>query len=439
MDGWTAQRVLQLAPDPASAKAGQGLTSPRKWPTTGRDADAVWGECQGSGSKPYQTQVDLSGPTFKCSCPSRKFPCKHGIGLMLMYAADGVAEAAKPPWVADWLSARTERAEKKQAKAEAPPKPVDEAAQVKRRERRMDRIGDGLASLKVWVNDLVRGGIAAVPGQGYAFFDEPARRMVDAQAPGVATRLQQLAAIASSGAGWERPFTEGLASLHLLIAAHDRLATLPEPTRDDVLATLGVPVGNDEVLARPAVRDRWQIVAREVVVEDKLRVGRTWLFGTATRRPALVLAFAHGNASLDVSLTPGVAFDGELCFFPGTGPRAVARARGVPAAFATVDGLDTLDAMCDAVATMTAAHPWLGEVALPVRQLTPARADGRLSLVDRDRRSMPTALPESATWALLAASGGNPLDVVIAYDGRRLRPLSAVVGGAVLPLTAEPA
>ena len=71
MEGWTAQRILQLAPDPASGKAGQGLASPRKWPSLGHDADAVWGECQGSGAKPYQVQVALAGPSFKCSCPSR--------------------------------------------------------------------------------------------------------------------------------------------------------------------------------------------------------------------------------------------------------------------------------------------------------------------------------------------------------------------------------
>lgn len=32
---------------------------------------AVWGLCQGSGKDPYQTQIDLIGPAFRCSCPSR--------------------------------------------------------------------------------------------------------------------------------------------------------------------------------------------------------------------------------------------------------------------------------------------------------------------------------------------------------------------------------
>lgn len=57
----TTAQVLMLSPDEASSKAAKGLLSPAKWPTLGATDDAVWGECQGSGSKPYQTQVDVSG------------------------------------------------------------------------------------------------------------------------------------------------------------------------------------------------------------------------------------------------------------------------------------------------------------------------------------------------------------------------------------------
>ena len=188
MEGWTSQRVLQLAPDPASAKAGQGLAGLRKWVTSGFDDAAVWGECQGSGSKPYQVQVDLGDVAFKCSCPSRKFPCKHGLGLMLMFAAGQLTKGSQPTWVGEWLAKRAETSQKKQAKAEAPPKPVDEAAAAKRREKRLKNIADGLTALKRWAEDLVRAGIATAPSRGYAFFDEPARRMIDAQAPGMESR-----------------------------------------------------------------------------------------------------------------------------------------------------------------------------------------------------------------------------------------------------------
>ncbi|MDQ0932091.1 hypothetical protein QFZ49_002021 [Streptomyces turgidiscabies] len=89
---WTADQVLALAPDVSSRKAGSKLGLAGPWSEAGSsDEGTVWGLCKGSGSKPYQTVVDIAdatGPAYKCSCPSRKFPCKHALGLLLLWAAE---------------------------------------------------------------------------------------------------------------------------------------------------------------------------------------------------------------------------------------------------------------------------------------------------------------------------------------------------------------
>ncbi|MET9069159.1 SWIM zinc finger family protein, partial [Streptosporangium sandarakinum] len=84
---WNRDQVLALAPDASSQKAAQGVSSPGKWSGAGATAGALWGECRGSGSKPYLACVDLSEPAYRCSCPSRKFPCKHALGLLLLWSA----------------------------------------------------------------------------------------------------------------------------------------------------------------------------------------------------------------------------------------------------------------------------------------------------------------------------------------------------------------
>ncbi|OMI32995.1 hypothetical protein SPAR_43686, partial [Streptomyces sparsogenes DSM 40356] len=86
---WTAEQVLALAPDAASRKAGSKLATPGPWSGAGAHGGGVWGLCAGSGGKPYQTVVDLDGPAYRCSCPSRKFPCKHALGLLLLWAGGG--------------------------------------------------------------------------------------------------------------------------------------------------------------------------------------------------------------------------------------------------------------------------------------------------------------------------------------------------------------
>ncbi|MER6311094.1 SWIM zinc finger family protein, partial [Streptomyces sp. NPDC001657] len=111
---WTTDQVLALAPDEASRRAGGKLAAPGPWSETGADGSAVWGLCKGSGKKPYQAVVDVQGPAFKCSCPSRKFPCKHALGLLLLWAGgEGAVAAGEPPqWAGEWLAARRVRAER---------------------------------------------------------------------------------------------------------------------------------------------------------------------------------------------------------------------------------------------------------------------------------------------------------------------------------------
>ncbi|MGH9938011.1 MAG: SWIM zinc finger family protein, partial [Blastocatellia bacterium] len=205
---WTTEQILALAPDAASAKAGQSLAAARKWLALGADEWTVWGLCQGSGNAPYQAQIDLNEPAFRCSCPSRKFPCKHALGLFLLLATQPAAfkEKQPPDWVVEWMASRVKRVRQrseKQAKAETGEKIVDEAAQAKRAAIREAKVTSGLRELELWLRDIARGGLAAVQSQPPQFWERMAARLIDAQAPGVARLVREMAGVAASGEGWE--------------------------------------------------------------------------------------------------------------------------------------------------------------------------------------------------------------------------------------------
>ena len=110
---WSVDQVLALAPDDASRRAARGLARPGRWSELGSTDSLVWGKCQGSAKAPYQVTVDLAEPAFRCSCPSRKLPCKHGVALLLLWAAgDGtVADvAAATDFAGEWAQERAARA-----------------------------------------------------------------------------------------------------------------------------------------------------------------------------------------------------------------------------------------------------------------------------------------------------------------------------------------
>ena len=88
-----------------------------------------------------------------------------------------------------------------------------------------------------------------------------------------------------------------------------------------MLASLGIPLKSEDASNCLTLRDTWEILSQEVEMEDKLRVQRTWLYGRESRRSAFLLAFAHGNMPLDITLSPAMCFEGEVAFFPGNGMR----------------------------------------------------------------------------------------------------------------------
>ncbi|MBV8636161.1 MAG: SWIM zinc finger family protein, partial [Burkholderiaceae bacterium] len=238
----TEQQVLALAPDSGSAANGKKLAQAKQWPLLGRNARAIWGECQGSGKNPYQVRVDLADFASKCSCPSFKFPCKHAIGLLVLAANQpaAVAAADEPEWVTDWLDKRADNAAKKEARAVAKAEaPVDEAAQQKRAEKRDQRVRDGLAALQVWLEDLVRNGLARLPAEGPAFWEQAAARLVDAQASGLATRLRALAELPGSRTDWPEMLLAELGRIALAVRAYERIEQLDPSIQQQLRQLIG--------------------------------------------------------------------------------------------------------------------------------------------------------------------------------------------------------
>ncbi len=448
METLTAAQVLALAPDPASARAGQSLAGPAKWSAPGRNTRSVWGECQGSAL--YRTQVDLGGPAFHCSCPSRKFPCKHGLGLLLLLATAPVRvpEATPPAWVEAWIAKRDADPAKKTADPAAAPAIPEaparrDAEREKRAAKREDRVRAGLAELQTWLGDLVRQGFAHAREQPARFFDAMAARMIDAQAPGVARRLRTWPGIFASGEAWADRALEETGALQWLLNGAARLDTLPAPLRASVRAAVGWTTSEQDLLANPdaeRIDDRWQIVGQRVEEEDRLRTQRTWLVGERSRRAALCLSFAAGNQPLDVSLVPGRTLDATLVFHPSAAPlrASVAERRDSTAGIGEAAAWEDFEEAARYTAGWVSTDPWLERAPWFVRGCLPVRGDGgNWRLRDAAGNAVDLAREFAQPWPLLAVSGGRPVTVFGEWNGRVLLPLGVVAEGRFVALGRE--
>jgi hypothetical protein len=435
-DTLNADQILALAPDASSAKAGQGLAGRRKWFALGRDDRAAWGECQGSAREPYRTQIDLAEPAFRCSCPSRKFPCKHSLGLFLLLASEPSAfdQGPPPPWVAEWLNRRDQSAPQRDPKpAPAPVADMQKkrvASQAKTVAAREAKVAAGVAELGRWLRDLIRQGLAGAQSRPYSFWENMAARMVDAQAPGLARMVRALAGISAAGEGWQARLLERLALLHLLLEGYQRIETLPIAAQADIRTAIGWSQNQDDLLAATGLRDRWLILGQRVEDEDNLRVQRTWLWGETHARPALLLAFAAPGQPLDRSLVPDTALDAELVYFPSAYPlRALIQQRhGPPTPIGSAPGYVDLTAATAAYAAALAVFTWLEHFPMPLQAVIPTHIGERWAIRDHAGRALPLAPGFAHGWRLLALSGGRPLALFGEWNGTTLLPLSAGAG-----------
>ncbi|MFF9583840.1 SWIM zinc finger family protein [Streptomyces achromogenes] len=432
---WTAEQVLALAPDAASRKAGSKLGVAGPWSGTGSGEGTVWGLCKGSGSRPYQTVVDLAGaagPGYKCGCPSRKFPCKHALGLLLLWAADedAVPAGERPPeWAGQWLAGRRGREEAKKARNEGGSAggPADPEAARRRAERRSERVTTGATELEQRLADLLRGGLASAEQAGYGWWDETAARMVDAQAPGLASRVRELGAVPASGAGWPARLLEECALLHLLDQGWLRQARLPDALAATVRSRIGLPAAPDG----PPLRDRWLVLAQYDVVDPKLTTRRIWLHGAKTGRTRQVLSYGAAGRAPELSLPVGLALEAELTAYPGGGRARAALGERftapAPAAFRP-PGTTTTEAAARYGEALR-DDPWLESVPVTLDRVIPVPDGDRWQLADADTD---TALPltgparsRPGLWRLVALSGGAPVTVFGECGHRGFTPLTA--------------
>jgi hypothetical protein len=464
---WSADRVLDLAPDESSRRSARALGRPGPWQGAGVAGDVLWGLCAGSGKNPYQVVVDLSGPAYKCSCPSRKFPCKHALGLLLNWTGGALPEESAPAdFAAAWLADRRARAEKAEKSVvrtvpgDSPTSPApgtvkDEAAAARRVQQRAQRVANGLAELQAWLRDQVliglsatRTGASAAPpsaiasARGHA--DEIGARMVDAQAPGVAAVLRGLSEVPGSGDGWPGRLLGEYAQLHLLARAHQRLGDLPPDLAATVRSRVGYPTSRQDVLARPPVTDHWTVLGVRDLLDGQVPGRRLWLRGRDSGRWAMLLTFAApgraggagGWQDPDTArLRPGTELHASLHYYPGQPAlRATVRERHAdPVRSASAPAGADAASLLTGYAAGLEQDPWL-TVWPALLTGTPVPGNGTRSadggrpgnpwrLVDPAGVALPLADRESL-WTLLAVSGGHPVTVAGEWHPDGLLPLT---------------
>lgn len=337
--------VDSAAPNADAAKNGRGLVLKNKLGQlhVSDDGDLLFGECQGSGKDPYFVSADFARPeqpTYRCTCPSRQFPCKHCLGLLYAYAQKKPFTAAPVP--ADLQAKREKLATRVEKKATEPEKPkqVNVAALAKKVKAQLD----GIDVLEKLTHDLVRLGIGNMNAKLASQMEKQADQLGDAYLPGARAALYRYLQLFSDEEGdfvekqsagkAERVHTEALdqlARLHAIIKqgraylkARLEDPNLAQPTDSAIAAWLGHAWQLSELKSCGLVEADAELVqlafnshddrAREEFIDTGIwmTLGSGKIRITQTLRPYKAAKFIKSEDSFFQ-----VAQVKELCVYPG--------------------------------------------------------------------------------------------------------------------------
>ncbi|MCL1895771.1 MAG: SWIM zinc finger domain-containing protein [Clostridiales bacterium] len=214
------RQIQGFAPDEAGFSAGKKLAKDGSFTKLYTDESGLllFGECQGSGKNPYNVSVDFAGggePVCRCSCPSRKLPCKHAIGLMVCHA-EGKAFTAMP--IPQDILDKRAKLEKKATKAAAE---KDDAAPKKPRtpntaalKKKIASQLEGLALCEKLLSEIATGGMAGISPQKQKDLSDQSVKLGDYYIPGIQKEFRVLlACFEGMGQDPEAAYDAGMAQM----------------------------------------------------------------------------------------------------------------------------------------------------------------------------------------------------------------------------------
>ncbi|MAT55789.1 MAG: hypothetical protein CMN32_15030 [Saprospirales bacterium] len=429
----TEEKIFKLAPDSGTAQRAREVAHFRRWHLLAGNGRAIWGE-YGNPYDPFLVAADFEKLAVHCTCPVRRKPCKHGIGLLLTFLRyNGEFSVQEPPdWVQSWLDKRDRRFAKK--KEEKPQRSAEAEAALaeqrqRNRERRMADMAAGLDLLENWVLDLLRQGLASLEGREEDYFQELATRMVDAKLGTLARRIRQLPQVMTLD-DWPSRLSQELGEIYLLVKAFQKLPTLPDALQDDLLSLTGVNFKKEDILANAGITDRWLVAGQFFAEEDSnLQSRRTWLIGEQSGRIAMLLDFSWGGTGYESDWRSGSILDGEVVFYPSRLPlRALVKAHEVvkDQPFHLPEGLTDFKELGKKWAAAVGTLPWVWPWPAILDEVIPVHTSGRFLLVDKNRDALPLACTPQSGWQLMAESAGMPIRIFGQWEGEAFRPLSVV-------------
>ncbi|MBU6341150.1 MAG: SWIM zinc finger family protein [Bacteroidetes bacterium] len=424
-------QITRYAESASMLRQARSYAQVRKWLNLGKKDGLYWGELPFVEKMGVSCWFSNEFTTGFCTC-REKFPCSHLLGLMLLqlHQLEAFQSCTEYP---SWLERKELPAEKKE--------PI---VKNRRQETRFLLEMDGKRALERWIKDLIRGGLLQLPEKSPAFFEDMARRMVDAKCPGWAGMVRNFQKINYFESGvWQTSALEICVQIWLSIQAFEHTEKLPDSVKDQIYGLSGRIVRKQDLFDNPdtlRISDNWLVLG---MIQDEEEEGlfryRSWLHGTKTGKNALVLEYSTRFNPYVPAWKAGDVCSGMLAFYPSNWPyRAVFQSfqSCVPALAVSAAGFSDWKTAQQDWATQIALHPWLHDWPQIMQDVCPFGHETQRGLCDKDGYSWPldAQFPENDWWQLMALTGSKAHTISLLRNNESVYPLGVWIRERYLPL-----
>lgn len=206
----TEQQIIALAPNANAVKNARKISEEGAFVYRMHSADDTFymGECRGSGKSNYVVSADFQKegqPVFRCSCPSRQFPCKHSLALLFEMMKGEIFVQGEIP--ADILEKRAKKEAREAGKAAGKATEADALAgsgisgksrgKISKstsaaRRKKITKQLEGLDMLNRLIDELMSAGLGTMGGISLKNYRELAKQLGDYYLPGPLLQLNRL-------------------------------------------------------------------------------------------------------------------------------------------------------------------------------------------------------------------------------------------------------
>lgn len=425
---WSYERLLQLAPDSGTLEQARKLFFAKRWLVLEGNGKYLWGVYETPYAQRMETVVRLEPPLLRCSCKSRRRPCKHALAMVLLFLNRNEVWKVRdelPEWAMSLLGQK--EAEPKVGKAAAP----DQQKQA----QRVALMDGGVAELEKWLQTVARIGLAQMV-QAPEEWENLAARMVDCKLGSIARRIR-LCQQWIQQEDWADKLTAEIGLLYLFVLAWQRKESLSPDQKRELLQVAGWNVRKDQLSTQTGVDDCWLVLGVSTGEEEKLKFRRTWMRGEKTGRYALLLDFAFGNRGFEDHWVTGSVLRGRLLFYPGQPALRAAfqHYQMSREAYEAVAAFADLGEVQEAYAKHLGLSPWLMVLPALIDEVTPIydQDSEQFYLLDTHKNYLPVPTSD-VSWKLLALSLGRSISCFGEYDGEKFQPISVIHDGRIVLL-----